>query len=144
MPTRRPEIDGLGSFNFRVEIDGVAATGFTYVSLLEGFTAVLENRAGDQPAVRKQPGRSTVGNVVLRRHYRSGDELWQWYRSVSEGTMDRRAVSIVIDQNDRTESHRYNLFEAWPVRWQLGTLDANADGILFEEVELAVEVIERG
>lgn len=143
MPSQRMDVDGLGAFNFRVEISGVAANGFTYVSLLEGFTGVIENRAGDQPVVRKQPGRHTVGNVVLRRHYRGDDELWQWYRSVREGTMDRRDLSIVIDRGDRSEAHRYNLFQAWPFRWRLGTLDANTDAVLIEEVELAVEMIER-
>lgn len=143
MPDRRSDVDGIAATNFRVEIDGVPATGFTSVSLLEAVTTVIENRAGDQPHVRKQPGREMVGNIVLRRHYLGDDHLYQWYRTVTAGTMVRRAVSIVIDGRDGNEIHRYNAFEAWPVRWQLGTLDANADGLLFEEVELAVEMLQR-
>jgi hypothetical protein len=46
--------------------------------------------------------------------------------------MDRRDLSIDIDRGDRSEARRYVLFQAWPFRWRLGTLDASTDAILAE------------
>ena len=38
---------------------------------------------------------------------------------------------------------RYNFFEAWPAKWKGFTLDGKGNDVNVEEIELAVEKIER-
>ena len=143
MPNRRQH-DHLVSNKFRVEIDGVTQGAFAAVSGLESTTDVVTYADGSDLLVRKRPGRTNYSNVVLRRGYLENDELWQWYKAVADGAVERKAGSIIALADNGDEILRYNFFEAWPCRWQGFTLDASAPGTLVEEVEMVVEKIERG
>lgn len=39
---------------------------------------------------------------------------------------------------------RYNFFEAWPCRWDAPLVKSSGDTYIVEELELAVDYIERG
>lgn len=144
MPTRR-EFDSIGSANFNVEIEGVTQGAFLSVDMLESTTAVIETRHGNELPVRKTPGRHRYTNIILRRGWTGDDALWLWRKRVTDGMVERKAGSIIItDGTAKGEIARFNFFEGWPCRWRLGTWDANADGILIEEVEITVERIEKG
>jgi phage tail-like protein len=148
MPNRRPD-DAIGSFNFRVEIEGVTQGPFIAVEFLQSVTKVIESKNGNNPIVHKTPGRHTYGNIVLRRVWVNDDALWNWRKAVTDGRIERKAGSIVIlnalsgGQGD-SEIGRFNFFEAWPCGWRLGPWDGNSDSTLVEEVEIAVEKVERG
>lgn len=144
MPNRR-EFDHIGAFNFRVEIEGVTQGEFFFVSGLQGATAAIEFRNGNGGLLRKRPGRTRYGNLTLRRGFTNSNELFDWYKAVMDGTVERKSGSIIIVGDDSgDEIVRYNFFEAWPCRWMLSDFDSNDDEVLFEEIELAIEKIERG
>lgn len=144
MPTRR-DIDAIGHFNFKVEIEGVTQGPFIAVEMLESATAVIESKRGNDLWVRKTPGRHGYGNIVLRRAYTGDDTLWTWRKAVTDGKVERKAGSIIIaDGTAEGEITRFNFFEGWPCRWCLGTWDADSDGFLVEEIEITVEKIEKG
>ncbi len=87
---------------------------------------------------RKRPGRVKYGNITLKRGFVSGSTLLEWYRQAASGSTERRSGALVLrDKEDETA--RYNLFECWPVAYKLSF----EDGALVEEIELAVERIER-
>ena len=83
------------NFNFRVEIDGLPETGFSEVVVPETRIEVVEYREGGDhtSGTRKLPGRAKVGNVVLRRGIDQDLSLWNWFRAVRDGDLDRRNVS---------------------------------------------------
>lgn len=144
MPNRR-EFDHLVNSKFKVEIEGVGADmAFAAVSGIEVRTDVITFANGNNILNRKRPGRTTYSNIVLKRGYTDSDELWNWYKKVMDGKVERKSASIIVCDDVGDEIMRYNLFEAWPCRWKNLVLDATSDGTLIEELEIVVEKIERG
>jgi phage tail-like protein len=100
MPNSR-EHDHLLSSRFRVEIEGVNAGAFAELSGLESRSEVIEYADGSDPNVRKRPGRTTFSNIVLTKGSLSSHELWEWYKSVMQGTIERkdRVISQYISMS---------------------------------------------
>jgi len=143
MPNRR-EFDHLVNCKFKVEIEGVTMGAFTVVSGIEACTDVIKFIDGNDILNRKRPGRTTYSNIVLKRGYTASDELWQWYKKVMDGAVERKSGSIIVCDDQCKEIMRYNFFEAWPCRWKSLVYDATSSGSLIEELEIVVEKIERG
>ena len=143
MPNRRAN-DYLVSNKFKVEIEGVTQGSFTAFEGIDTETDVVIFNDGDDLLERKRPGRTTYANIVLKRGYINTDELWNWYKNVADGKIERKGGSIISLGDDGSEILRYNFFEAWPCRWKGMKFDANKNGALFEEIEMAVEKVERG
>jgi phage tail-like protein len=143
MPNRRKH-DHIGQFNFKVEIEGVTQGAFKNVEGLDSETEVVEYQDGDDIIARKRPGRTKYSNVTLKRGYINTDELWNWRKKVIEGKVERKSGSVILCADDGSEIVRYNFFEAWPSKWKGFTLDGKGGDVTVEEVELAVEKIERG
>lgn len=143
MPNRR-EFDHIGNFNFRVEIEGVTVGAFRNVDGLDSETEIVEFQDGDDIVLRKRPGRTKYSNVVLKRGYINTDELWVWRKKVIDGNVERKSGSIILAADDGTEIMRYNFYEGWPCKWKGFSLDGKGTDVNVEEIELAVEKLERG
>ena len=131
--------DPYKSFNFIVEIDGIASAGFTECSGLSTETTVIEYREGSGGGIRKLPGLRKYTNVTLKRGLTANRDLWNWYKSLTDGILQRRNVSIILLADDRTEVARFTLSQAWPCKWIGPALNAKGNDIAIEELELAHE-----
>lgn len=141
MPPQRD--DPYKAFNFRVEIDGVTRGAFSEVGGLESETAVIEYRVGGEPrTVRKLPGLTKYANIVLRRGITQDPELWNWRQSVVRGNVDRRNGSIFLLDDDGTEVVRWNFFQGWIAKWEGPALNAKANEVAIETIEIAHEGLE--
>lgn len=140
---RRPH-DHIGNFNFKVEIEGVTQGAFRNVEGLESETEIVEYQDGDDIILRKRPGRTKYANIVLKRGYIINDELWQWRKKVVDGAVERKSGSIILCDDDGSEIMRYNFFEGWPSKWKGFQLDGKGTDVNVEEIELAVEKLEKG
>lgn len=91
---------------------------------LQGLTA--------EWTVRKyRPGRPVFGNITLRAGTGSMDPaLVEWFN-----TGARKSGSIIYLDREGNEVLRYNFYEAWPVKWEVGQI--------VEEIEFVVERVER-
>ena len=143
MPNRRP-FDFLVNNKFKVEIEGVTQASFTTFEGIDTDSEVIVFNNGDDMFTRKRPGRTNYANLVLKRGFTTSDELWKWYKAVMDGTVERKAGSIISLDDTGNEILRYNFFEGWPCRWRGMKFDANSNGTLFEEIEIAIEKVERG
>ena len=143
MPNRR-EFDHLVSNKFKIEIEGVTIGAFTAFDGIESETEVITFDDGDDLILRKRPGRTSYKNLVLKRGYINTDELWNWYKAVISGKVERKTGSIISLADDGSEIVRYNFYEGWPCRWKGFVFDASKQGTLFEEIEIAVEKVEHG
>lgn len=135
--------DPYKSFNFRVEIDGIAHAVFSEVTGLESETAVIEYRAGGENVVRKLPGLTKFGNIVLRRGVTQDAELWNWRKSVVEGNIDRRNGSVVLLDDKRNEVVRWNFHDGWICKWDGPAFNAKSNEVAIETIEIAHEGLER-
>jgi phage tail-like protein len=141
--------DPLRNFRFRVEIDNVARAGFAEVTGLEVATQTIDYREGtDPPHVRKLSGLTKYGNVTLRHGLVVGAnalELFQWHNAVEAGqlTQNRRRVVIVVQDEAGQDQTRFVVTDAWPVKYETSPLNARANEVIIETLELANEGIER-
>jgi phage tail-like protein len=109
-------VDPYRNFNFLVEIDGIAQAKFSECSGLDSTVEPIEFReGGDNTTVRKLPGRATYSDITLKWGLTDSDELWQWYKLVVRGNVQRKNGSIVVyDLANATEVARWNFVSGWP------------------------------
>ena len=137
--------DPYGTFNFLVEIDGIARAAFQQVSGFDSTTDVIDHReGGDNLSTRKLPGMTKYSNIVLKWGMTEDRELYDWHRRVVEGDIDRRNGSIVLLNRKREEVARWNFVRAWPTKWDGPDLNAETADAAIETLELAHEGVQRG
>jgi phage tail-like protein len=139
MPVRRD--NPYANFNFVVEIDGVESGSFSEVELPEGEIEVVEYREGADrvSSARKLPGRVKYANVVLKRGIAGQTELFEWWKSVRDGGVDRRNVAIVLLDEARSPVQRWQLRDAWPTKLSYSRLVGLGNEVAIETLELAHE-----
>ena len=137
-----PRRDPFKNFSFLVEIDGIASAGFKSVSGLAAEVEVAEYREGADHSIRKLPARVRYPNVTLRRGLTTSSDLWNWWKTVRDGALQRRTVVITLLDDSRQPVLRWTLLEAWPVKWELSELDASKNEVAIETLELAHEGLE--
>jgi phage tail-like protein len=130
-----------GNYNFIVEIDGITVASFNEALVLEAEVEIIEYRDGGQPttASRKLPGRVKYSNLVLKRGVTGSTELFDWFKEVVDGTVQRRNISVVLMSNKKDEVARWLLRDAWPCRYKGPSLNGLGNRIAIEELEIAHE-----
>jgi phage tail-like protein len=136
-----PRRDPFKNYSFVVEIDGIASSAFKSVSGLAAEAEVIEYREGSDPlsSSRKLPGRVRYPNVRLSRGLTTTRDLWDWWETVVNGTVDRRNVAIILLDDSRTEVLRWFLRDAWIAKFEAPDLDASGNEVAIETIELAHE-----
>ena len=136
--------DPYGTFNFLVEIDGIARAAFQQVSGFDSTTDVIDHReGGDNLSTRKLPGMTKYSNIVLKWGMTEDRDLYDWHRRVVEGDIERKNGSIVLLNRKREEVARWNFVRAWPTKWDGPDLNAETADAAIETLELAHEGVER-
>jgi len=137
-------VDPFVNFNYLVEIDGITRAAFHEVSGLDSTIDVIEHReGGSNTTPHKLAGQTKHANIVLRWGMTTDDELWQWHKTVVDGTVDRRNGSVVLLDRKGTEVARWNFVRAWPSKYTVPSLSAEAADVAIESVELVHEGMER-
>ena len=134
-------IDPFRAFNFRIEIDGLAAGSFSECSGLSTDGDSVDYREGtDVPlTVRKLMGLRKYGNVTLKRGYTPNRDLWNWYRNIVNGVADRRNGTIVLMDEERRDVMRWSIENAWVNKIEGPSFKANGNEVAMESVELVHE-----
>jgi phage tail-like protein len=142
MPRR--DFDPYANFNYLLEIGGITNAGFAECSGLNIENTPIEYREGnDALTPHKQPGLMKFGNITLKRGVTQNPELVTWLKTVSDGDVERRPVSIILQDELHQPVVRWNLREAWPCKWTGPDLKANASEISMESLEICHEGLER-
>ena len=137
--------DPFTVFNFLLEIDGVGVAGFAEATGLNAESNVVEYREGNEGITpRKLPGLEKYGPVTLKRGVSDSQEIFNWHKTVMDGDIERRSMSIVLLNEKRDEVKRWNLSHAWPSKFTGPDLKANANEVAFEAIEIQHEGVEVG
>ncbi len=129
--------------HFRIEIDGIALTGFTEVVLPETRADVVAYRDGNDTGTRKLAGAVHVGNLVLRRGVTKSRELFDWWKETADGTAHRRNIVVILQDAAAQDVKRWAILRAWPMRYTVGPLVGLDDDVtLIETLECATEGFE--
>ena len=106
----------------------------------------IEYREGNEPpTVRKQPGLVKYGNVTLRWGITDSLDLYNWRKQVEGGKIKdaRKNVAIVLLNQEGQAASRWELSQAWPTRYSAPALNATANEIAIEALEIAHEGMKR-
>jgi len=135
-----------GDFNlahrFTIEIDGVAIGGVHTIEGLEHEHEVVEYHDGDEGVTRFRPGRQKPGTIKIVRDFSSTKEFFTWRKSVLDGKVDRKSVSIVILNDAGEEALRYNLYECYPKKYKGPSLNSRNSQHATESIEIVYETFE--
>lgn len=139
-----PRDDPLHGFRFLVEIDGIAAAGFMrvkglarevkYESLREGGVNDYEHKLFTQVS---------YNNLVLERGL-AQDTLWNWALAVSNGDIERKSITVALQDRDGGSKWTWHVDHAYPVKWSVSDLDASASQVTLESVEFVHHGLRRG
>jgi phage tail-like protein len=130
--------DPFRVFRFVVEIDSVQHGGFARVKGMARETKFESRREGGVNDFEyKLATGTTYGNLVLERGI-VDDYLFRWHQAVVDGDVERRSLTLVInDETGTRETWRWHVEGAYPVKWTGTDLDANSGAVFVESVELA-------
>jgi phage tail-like protein len=138
------------AFNFVVALrdstgaDAIVA-GFSEVSGLESEIPYVGYRSGNdlENQLRRFPMFRRTGDVTLKRGLVDGAALFEWLRSVRDGTPDMRTVTITLLDERRQPACRWVLSKAQPTKWVGPTLvDRGGDEVAMEELTLVADGID--
>lgn len=151
MPVQRD--NPYGAFNFLVTLGGDQGTGelgnivggFSDVSGLGFEVQYAEYRNGNEKVntVRKVQNSFKVDDVVLKRGLVGSPDLFTWLKSVREGDIDPRPVTITLLDEARNTVGTWKLLKAQPKKYTGPTLAAKGGtDVAMEELTLCHEGIE--
>jgi phage tail-like protein len=139
------DVEFLGS-QFALEVDGVEMARFTDIAGLSWETEVVEYKdtlKSGKVVIRKRPGQTKFGDIVLKRGLSGDRALGTWYQTVMDGKVERKNGSIVVYDMAGTELDRWNFERGWPSKWSASDLSAASDDVMIEELTIAIEYLER-
>ena len=137
-------VDPYRNFSFLVEIDGITQAGFSDCSGFGANTDPIEYReGGETKTVRKLPGLTKYTNITLKWGLTDSRELYDWYKDVVNGKIERKSGSIILLDLEGNEAMRWNFFEAWPTKWDGPDFTAKGNDVAIETLEIAHERVER-
>lgn len=138
--------DPYVNFNFLVEIDGITQAAFQEVSGLDSSVEVIEYReGGENITMRKYPGQVKFSSITLKRGLTDDMQLYAWHKQWADGdpAAARKNGSIVMCTRAGEETARWNFFSAWPSKWTGPSLNAGANEVAIEMLEIAHEGLAR-
>jgi phage tail-like protein len=95
--------------------------------------------------MRKVPGLVKYGNVTLKWGITDSMDLYKWRKSIEDGktSSNRKNMAIVLMDEEGKEKSRWNFSNAWPTKYDPADLNATANEIAIETLEIAHEKMER-
>lgn len=151
MPTFRD--NPYSAFNFMVSLggtqgDGAEGTiigGFSDASGLGMDVNYSEYRNGNEKfnTARKVPNTHKLDDVTLKRGLVGSTDLFEWIKTVRDGTADPRSVTVTLLDEARNAVASWRLRNAQPKKWTGPTLAAKGGGeVAMEELQLVHEGID--
>jgi len=142
----RRVFDPHGDFAFYVEIEGIGAGSFQKFDGIDVEVDQIEYMDSLDPHPHKRPGIYRFGNLKLTKGVIDNKALWNWCQDVMAGKIPRKngTIHVMTDTHDKNSPQiSYNFFAAWPCKWSGLRLDGKGNATLVEEIELAIDYVER-
>ena len=129
--------DPFVAFRFEVTLAGLAVGGFSECSGLTIETEVSDYAEGGRnDAVLKLIGRTKQSNLVLKKGV-VDRVLWDWYFDLTQGTIVKRAGSVIVrDPAGGNSAIEFEFDDGFPAKWTGPELNAGQSTVAAETIEL--------
>ena len=134
-----PEPNLLQSGRFLVEIGSEVVANFQECSGLTVEVEVQEYvEGGNNEFIHKLPGRMKYTNITLKRGISDNPQFTQWRPKIEGGkiAVERKNLSIILFTHSGETAKRWEVSDAYPIKWTGPDLRASSMEILLESVEL--------
>ena len=133
-----------GKFNYKVEIDGLEAGGFSEVTGFYASIDVIEYREGDMTQTPlKIPGLKKYGNITLKQGLVDSMVLYEWMTAGLEGDVERKTLTITLLDIAGSPAASWQIINAWPVKYTAPDFNATSSEVAIESLEIAHEGMTR-
>jgi len=137
---RKPDEDPFVSFRFAVKIGDhphERACGFSEASGLVVETEVQTLREGGVNTHEIQlAGPSKFPSRLVLKRGLAEAALWSWYRDVMRGKVERKTVTVILQNYSGEEKWSWVFSKACPVKWSGPDFRAGTAEVAFESIEL--------
>ena len=131
-------------FNYKVEIDGLEAGGFSEVTGFDASIDVIEYREGDMTQTPlKIPGLKKYGNITLKQGLVDSMVLYEWMTAGLEGDLERKTLTITLLDIAGSPAASWQIINAWPVKYTAPDFNATSSEVAIESLEIAHEGMTR-
>jgi len=127
---------------FNLEIDGVIVGGIHSVRGLEHEHETVEYMEGSDTVSHFRPGRQKSARVTIEKDWSSTSEFYKWFKTLVDGKVERKSVSIIYLNDAAEEAMRTNLFHCYPTKWAVSGLNAKNSAHASESIEVVFEQME--
>lgn len=133
-----------GRFNYKVEIDGLAAGGFSEVTGFDASIDVIEYREGDMVQTpMKLPGLKKYGNITLKQGLVDSMVMYNWMLEGLTGAVNRKTITITLLDITGAPAASWQVINAWPLKYTAPDFNATSSEVAVESVEIAHEGMTR-
>jgi phage tail-like protein len=142
-------MDPYRGYLFTVSITGLQVAGFSEVTVPDITIDTVDYREGDDPPYKRVlSGLVTYGRVTLQRGLTNVTDLYDWHNTiVTKGaSLPGARKNVTIQLNNGSQDNpgaSWTLFNAWPISYKTGALNAASSEVVIETLEMAVETITR-
>ena len=131
-------------FRYTVEIDGLAAGGFSEVSGFDASIDVIEYREGDMVQTpMKMPGLKKYGNITLKQGVTDSTVMYDWLMLGVEGEVERKTLTITLLDATGAATASWQVINAWPTKYTAPDFNATSSDVAIETLEIAHEGMTR-
>lgn len=128
-------------FRFKLEIDGLAAGGFSEVSGFDATIDPIEYREGDMATETplKVAGLRKYGNITLKKGIIEGQVLYDWLAPGLTKAVQRKTVTVSLLDEEQKAVASWQVINAWPTKYTAPDFNATSSEVAVETLELAHE-----
>lgn len=132
------------NYRFILYLGGGIKAKFSQATIPETTSEPIEFRwSTDPPTMRKLAGMVTFGNLTLQTGVTEDSlELFYWRQMVERGAVDearRKRISVTLMDEGGEPAARWHFENAWPTKYDAPDLDASANEVAIETLEIAHE-----
>lgn len=127
---------------FSMEIDQVTIGGIRSVTGLDHEHETVDYLDGDDDSTRFRPGRQKTGTITISRDWSSTTEFYDWFKTLIQGKVARKSISLIFKNDRGDEASRINLYDAFPKKWTVSGLNSKSSGHVSEALEIVYERME--
>ncbi len=134
----------LTTYNFALEIDGLAISFFKEASGLSAEVEVIEHQVVGEKGkqvTQKIAGHSSTGEITLKKSLDATTDLFDWFNQVRQGDYEnyRKNGAVIMYDPLGEAKASWKFVNGWPKSWSASDLDAGADDVSIEELVITHE-----
>ena len=138
-------LDPAPEFKFYLEIDGLVEGAFAECSGMKAEREIITYKEGGlNNYAHKLPGRTTYGDITLRKGVMFTIELWDWFEEgIKDGKVKKRDFTIFQHSSYfNIPSRWYHIKDAYPVSWEGSSLKTDSNQLSMESLTLTFRELE--